>query len=148
MFDQDLIKIIRDGSPAAPSIALYRIHNQEEVCLNAQVDLKGMHMVSGGEDSKVRLWRLQPADEPVNIDITSCTVRLGCDTSNLTNKNSDNPPRTQTTQTSCNGIARDLLGHTGSVYEAIFTPDDKYILSASEDTSVRLWNKAGIKSIF
>jgi len=137
---QDLIKIIRDGSPAAPSIALYRIHNPEEVCLNAQVDLKSMHMVSGGEDSQVRLWRLQPADEPINIDITSSTVKLGCDTSNLTN-NSDNPPRTQTTQTSYNGIARHLRGHTGSVYEAIFTPDDKYILTGSEDTSVRLWDK-------
>ncbi|KAH8234807.1 hypothetical protein KR032_003359, partial [Drosophila birchii] len=34
---------------------------------------------------------------------------------------------------------RTLLGHQGSVYRLSFNPEDRYLLSCSEDCSVRLW---------
>ena len=35
-----------------------------------------------------------------------------------------------------------MRGHTGSVYDTIFLPDDKLIVSVSEDSTVRLWDKS------
>eukprot|EP00088_Acartia_fossae_P023068 TRINITY_DN2413_c0_g1_i1.p1 TRINITY_DN2413_c0_g1~~TRINITY_DN2413_c0_g1_i1.p1 ORF type:complete len:597 (-),score=113.16 TRINITY_DN2413_c0_g1_i1:570-2360(-) len=143
---KDLIKIIRDGSPAVPSIALYRIQNQEEVCLSGQVDPQGMHLLSGGEDSQIRLWRLQPSEDPVILDYTSSAVKLGAPpgpstSSQIIDQDTSQPERRMSERVG-NGCARYLRGHSGSVYDAIFLPDQKYLVSVSEDTSVRLWEKS------
>jgi WD40 repeat protein len=39
-------------------------------------------------------------------------------------------------------LLRDLKGHIGGVCSAVFTPDGKMIISASLDTTIRLWNTA------
>ena len=118
------------------------MQNPEEVCLSGQVDSQGMHLVSGGEDGQVRLWRLQPTDDPVILDHTSSTVKLGCGESDREMSDSDfATPRTSSVKNVVNGVARHLRGHTGSVYDALFMPDDKFIVTVSEDTTVRLWDK-------
>ena len=33
-----------------------------------------------------------------------------------------------------------LVGHSGSVYGLSFSPDNKYLVSCSEDKTARLWN--------
>ncbi|KAF3921906.1 Beta-TrCP [Dactylellina cionopaga] len=38
------------------------------------------------------------------------------------------------------GISRRYIGHAGPVYGVSFAPDSKWLLSASEDRSVRLWS--------
>ncbi len=95
---------------------------------------------------QVRLWRLQPSEEPVYLDYTSSTVKLGCDSETFTSDT--NAAAYQQLRTSAtvkdvgNGVARYLRGHAGSVYDAIFLPDDKLIVSVSEDATVRLWDKS------
>ena len=41
--------------------------------------------------------------------------------------------------------ARDYTGHQGSVWNANFSPDGRYIVSASSDKSVKIWEVAGSK---
>ncbi len=40
-----------------------------------------------------------------------------------------------------NSKQTELVGHTGSVQSAVFSPDDQVILTASRDRTVRLWNR-------
>lgn len=33
-----------------------------------------------------------------------------------------------------------LVGHSGPIYGLSFSPDTQFLLSSSEDTTIRLWN--------
>ena len=126
----DLSRALKESSPAPPSIALYRIQSEEGVCVSAEIDYQGRLLVSGGEDGQVRLWHVLPSEEPVILDTESSTIRLGCDIE---------PPVTERTVEP--ETCRALRGHTGTVYSTVFLPGDRHIVSTSEDTTVRIWDK-------
>ena len=58
------------------------------------------------------------------------TIRLGCD--------DDNTPEDYELQ----DLKRKsiLRGHNGPIYDVTFMPRSKYVLSVSEDTTMRLWD--------
>ena len=124
---------LRNTRPSAPSTALYRIQSAERVCVNAETDFFGKQLVAACEDNAVRLWEVLPADQPVTLDIESSKVRLGCDSV----YNSEDV----TSRTVEQGRCRVLRGHTGTVYSTIFLAGDRHIVSTSEDTTVRIWDK-------
>lgn len=39
------------------------------------------------------------------------------------------------------GLVRTFIGHTAPVHSAVFLPDDRFILSASRDRTVKLWDR-------
>lgn len=129
----DLSRAVKESSPVPPSIALYRVQSEEGVCVSAEVDFKGRQLVCGGEDSVVRLWQVLPSEEPVILDVDSSTLRLGCD--------SDHPASSSTERIVEQTTCRSLRGHSGTVYSAVFLPGDRHIVSTSEDTTVRIWDK-------
>ena len=52
---RDLIRIVRDGPPAGPCIALYRIQaSQEGLCISGETDSAGSLLAAACEDSQVR----------------------------------------------------------------------------------------------
>jgi hypothetical protein len=52
---RDLIRIVREGPPAGPCIALYRIQSsQEGLCISGETDATGSLLAAGCEDSQVR----------------------------------------------------------------------------------------------
>ncbi len=127
---EDLSRRVRASSPTAPSISLYRIQSEDGVCVSGETDIHGKHLVSGCEDGIVRLWHTLPSESPIVLDTSSSSVRLGCTSPGLT-----------TSRTIQRGRCRTLKGHTGTVYSAIFLPDHNHIVSVSEDTTVRIWDK-------
>lgn len=97
---------------SAPSVCMYTFHNtnNDMTCLEFNED---SNTVAGGfQDSFIKLWSLD--GRPLKSIFKRDT------------RNNDNTRR--------------LVGHSGPVYGLSFSPDNKYLISASEDKTARLWS--------
>lgn len=100
---------------ALPSICMYTFHNTNDdmTCLNFNKD--STLIGAGFQDSFIRLWSI--------------------DGSPLKSALKNDPFNQQQYQNS-----RRLIGHSGSVYGIDFSPDNRYMISSSEDKTARLWS--------
>ena len=131
---QACIRKVREGPPCMPSVCLYTVLNTYEGMCSASISEDHAVLCSGFEDSSVRVWSLTPkqlklASPVVNISQIHMAGDL---TEDLKQKNKVNEfDEVETFK---------LLGHSGTVHGTAFLQDHRYVLSASEDTTVRLWD--------
>ncbi|KAL7326286.1 Transcription initiation factor TFIID subunit 5 [Mucor circinelloides] len=109
----DLRKQVSQGSAALPSVCIYTFHNTHDMlnCLTISDDTT---LVAGGfSESFIKVWSLQGKK--------------------LLSKSEKEQGQPGTT-------CKKLIGHAGPVYGVSFSHDNQYLISCSEDQTVRLWS--------
>ena len=142
---QEVVKAVREGPTSLPSTILYRVNNSFSNIQCATLSTDASMLVTGCQDSSLISWDLLPPSTPrqstnpnevilstnSNTNNDPSTIRLGCD---------DTPDDDNDTNSQDLKAKTILRGHSGPIYDTAFMPRSNYVLSVSEDTTMRLWD--------
>uniref|UniRef100_H3D3G2 Transcription initiation factor TFIID subunit 5 n=1 Tax=Tetraodon nigroviridis TaxID=99883 RepID=H3D3G2_TETNG len=130
MYMKETTKRIRLGPDTLPSICFYSFLNAYQGLTGVDVTDDSSLIAGGFADSTVRVWSVTPKKLR--------KVKSAADL-NLIDKESDDVlERIMDEKTASE--SKILHGHSGPVYGISFSPDRNYLLSSSEDGTVRLWS--------
>eukprot|EP00735_Rhodelphis_limneticus_P012314 TRINITY_DN5547_c0_g1::TRINITY_DN5547_c0_g1_i1::g.9341::m.9341 TRINITY_DN5547_c0_g1::TRINITY_DN5547_c0_g1_i1::g.9341 ORF type:complete len:562 (-),score=130.20,sp/Q6S7B0/TAF5_ARATH/40.27/8e-157,WD40/PF00400.27/4.8e-05,WD40/PF00400.27/1.7e-08,WD40/PF00400.27/1.3e-09,WD40/PF00400.27/8.1e-12,WD40/PF00400.27/4.1e-09,WD40/PF00400.27/2e-10,WD40/PF00400.27/49,TFIID_90kDa/PF04494.10/1.4e-26,Nbas_N/PF15492.1/18,Nbas_N/PF15492.1/0.002,Nbas_N/PF15492.1/13,Nup160/PF11715.3/0.32,Nup160/PF11715.3/4.1e+02,Nup1 len=121
---EDLRKRVSLSGDALPSIAFYTFANSQDLINCMDTSPNGQLVAAGCSNSSVCLWDLAERD-PVDGAADGTGHAQG--------------------QGQGQGHGRQdthykLIGHSGAVFATAFSPDSAFLLSASEDATVKLWS--------
>ena len=126
---KELSKKVNLTAKNAPSISCITFHNTYEGLNCVDLSQNSELVVAGFSDSYVLVWNvkgeklhaLRPSTELARIDLKEIDdISLLKETTGSTSKK--------------------LIGHSGPVFAVKFSPDNKYLISASQDCTLRLWS--------
>ncbi|XP_078332815.1 uncharacterized protein LOC111119188 [Crassostrea virginica] len=126
------IRQVREGPPCLPSICFYTFINAYQGLCTVDISPDKTLLSAGFEDASIKIWSTTPSllqSTPQSVD--PCKLYIAADYWNVDLTEESKPRYTETVT---------LRAHSGSVYKTCFSSDSKYLLSASEDTTVRLWD--------
>ncbi|XP_078421133.1 transcription initiation factor TFIID subunit 5 [Cetorhinus maximus] len=130
MIMKEATKRVKLGPDCLPSICFYTFLNAYQG-LTAVDFTDDSSLIAGGfADSTVRVWSVTPKKLR--------SVKGATDLSLIDKESEDVLERIMDEKTACE--FKMLLGHGGPVYGTSFSPDRNYLLSSSEDGTVRLWS--------
>ncbi|KAL1915070.1 uncharacterized protein VTP21DRAFT_7775 [Calcarisporiella thermophila] len=124
---RDLRKRVSLGSGSLPSICCYTFHNTHDElnCIGMSDDLS--LMAGGFSESYIKIWSLKGEKlRGLWNNINPTHVHESHDLERFRERAGENSKR--------------LIGHSGPVFGLSFSPDNKLLLSCSEDKTARLWS--------
>ncbi|KAL0856273.1 hypothetical protein Bca101_061426 [Brassica carinata] len=120
---EDLRNRVQLSSVAMPSVSFYTFVNTHNGLNCASISHDGSLVAGGFSDSSIKVWDM------AKIGQAGSGALQGESDSNDQNVG-PNGRRNYTL----------LLGHSGPVYSATFSPPGDFVLSSSADTTIRLWS--------
>ena len=127
---KETTKRVRLGPDCLPSICFYTFLNAYQGLTAVDVTDDSSLIAGGFADSTVRVWSVTPKKLR--------SVKQASDLSLIDKESDDVLERIMDEKTASE--LKILYGHSGPVYGASFSPDRNYLLSSSEDGTVRLWS--------
>uniref|UniRef100_A0A4X2JNF6 Transcription initiation factor TFIID subunit 5 n=1 Tax=Vombatus ursinus TaxID=29139 RepID=A0A4X2JNF6_VOMUR len=127
---KETTKRVRLGPDCLPSICFYTFLNAYQGLTAVDVTDDSSLIAGGFADSTVRVWSVTPKKLR--------SVKTATDLSLIDKESDDVLERIMDEKTASE--LKILYGHSGPVYGASFSPDRNYLLSSSEDGTVRLWS--------
>uniref|UniRef100_A0A8C3B7I5 Transcription initiation factor TFIID subunit 5 n=1 Tax=Cairina moschata TaxID=8855 RepID=A0A8C3B7I5_CAIMO len=121
---------VRLGPECLPSICFYTFLNAYQGLTAVDITDDSSMIVGGFADSTVRVWSVTPKKLR--------SVKAAADLSLIDKESDDVLERIMDEKTASE--LKILYGHSGPVYGTSFSPDRNYLLSCSEDGTVRLWS--------
>ncbi|KAF9425867.1 Transcription initiation factor TFIID subunit 5 [Podila epigama] len=115
------------GPSSLPSICAYTFHNTHGGINCVAVSEDATLMAAGFSESYVRLWSLKGKKlRGFNSTFKPATIHDSDDLERIREEHGTE--------------SRKLIGHAGPVFGTSFSPDNKYLISCSEDKTARLWS--------
>ena len=127
-----------------PSTCLYRLNSDASSITSSRISFDGCRIAVGSEDSSIQLWNLFP-EQPTDYsgrnspENAASSVGLACRPNPLSSD--------AHFSSSLSGHEADLQrgrsvlrGHSGPVYGLAFVPGTEYLISCSEDSTLRAWD--------
>ncbi|XP_023696756.1 transcription initiation factor TFIID subunit 5 isoform X2 [Paramormyrops kingsleyae] len=130
MYMKEATKRIRLGPDNLPSICFYTFLNAYQGLTAVDITDDSSLIAGGFADSTVRVWSVTPRKLRA--------VKSATDLSLIDKESEDVLERIMDEKTASE--SKILYGHNGPVYGISFSPDRNYLLSCSEDGTVRLWS--------
>jgi WD40 repeat protein len=130
---------------SARHLRCFKGHGNE--VLGAAFSPDGKLLVSGSNDKTVRLWSARTGKEVrrINDRDRAWVVNVSPDGRLLASAGGYKELTVRLWDVSTGSLVRCLVGHTGSVNGAVFTPDGSRLLSCGWDGTLRLWDvKTGV----
>ncbi|XP_071120489.1 TAF5-like RNA polymerase II p300/CBP-associated factor-associated factor 65 kDa subunit 5L [Mytilus edulis] len=125
------IKSVREGQPSVSSICFYTYINAYQGLCSVDISSDQGMISSGFEDSSIKIWSVSPGSlQTKETDTDPSKLFLAADYWNVESEESS--PKYEESVT--------LKAHNGAVYKTCFFNQLPYLLSGSEDGSVRLWD--------
>lgn len=124
---EDLRNRVQLNSASLPSVSFYTFINTYNRLTCASISHDGSLVAGGFSDSSLKVWDM---------------AKLGQQTSHATSQvSNDSAPNDHVAgmQNPRRSYSL-LLGHSGPVYSATFSPFGDFILSSSADSTIRLWS--------
>ncbi|KAF8430200.1 WD40-repeat-containing domain protein [Tirmania nivea] len=106
--------LISTPSPALPSVCMYTFHNTNDGLACVDFSQDATLAATGFQEAYIKIFSL--TGNPLVSALPS-------------ENNGQTAPTT-----------RRLIAHSGPVYGVTFSPDNRYIISSSQDSTVRLWS--------
>ncbi|XP_044293889.1 transcription initiation factor TFIID subunit 5 isoform X2 [Varanus komodoensis] len=127
---KEATKRVRLGPDCLPSICFYTFLNAYQGLTAVDITDDSSMIVGGFADSTVRVWSVTPKKLR--------SVKSAADLSLIDKESDDVLERIMDEKTASE--LKILYGHSGPVYGTSFSPDRNYLLSSSEDGTIRLWS--------
>ncbi|GJJ76979.1 transcription initiation factor TFIID subunit 5 [Entomortierella parvispora] len=124
---RDSRKRVALGPSSLPSICAYTFHNAHKNINCVAVSEDATLMAAGFSESYVRIWSLKGEKlRGFRSNFNPARISDSNDLDRVREKNGTD--------------SRKLIGHAGPVFGASFSPDNKYLITCSEDKTARLWS--------
>ncbi|PVU93855.1 hypothetical protein BB561_002986 [Smittium simulii] len=130
---KDLSRRVKADPNNLPSVSMFTLHNTENSLTSATISENLQLMACGFSESYIKIWSVKK--EPIGgfkSQFNLVTIEDEADLERIKNKSSD---------------SHKLIGHSGSVYGLDFSTDNSFLISGSEDKTVRLWSTSTLSNL-